>query len=193
LTIDAFSLLTFALMLIAQNLRKTNIAEYILYMWQVEDLLRVCSFDPEQINRQLVSRFDVDGEKKKEISDWYLNLALMMEKEHVQEKGHLQVITNLVNDLNEFHLRMIQVQNDQEYCTLYKENQDDLLELSRKSDVPEENEVNACLVVLYGYMLLKLKNSEISEHTQKTVQRISRQIGHLSARYIQFEKDEFEF
>jgi very-short-patch-repair endonuclease len=88
---------------------------------------------------------------------------------------------------------MIQVQNDQEYCTLCQTNQADLHELSRKSDVPEENEVNACLIVLYGYMLLKLKNSEISEQTQKTVQRISRQIGHLSARYIQFEKDEFEF
>jgi hypothetical protein len=180
-------------MLIAQNLRKTNIAEYILYMWQIEDLLRACSFDPNQINSQLVNRFDIDAEKKKVVSEWYLNLAVMMEKEHLQEKGHLQVITNLVNDLNEFHLRMIQVQNDQEYCRLHYTNKAALLELVQKSNAPIDNEVNASLIVLYGYMMLKLKSSEISELTQITIQGISRQIGHLSARYIQFENDEFEF
>ena len=90
-------------MLIARELRKTNIAEYILYMWQIEDSLRACSFNPETIEKQLVARFNADEATCKEIAGWYNNLAVMMEKEHVQEKGHLQVIANLVNDLNEFH------------------------------------------------------------------------------------------
>jgi len=98
-------------MLIAQEIRKTNIAEYILYMWQVEDLLRACSFNPENIENKLVQRFKADEDISREIADWYKNLAMMMEKEHIQEKGHLQVLINLVNDLNEFHLKMVQVQN----------------------------------------------------------------------------------
>ena len=66
-------------MLIAQEIRKTNIAEYILYMWQVEDLLRACSFNPENIENKLVQRFKADEDISREIADWYKNLAMMME------------------------------------------------------------------------------------------------------------------
>ncbi|HAQ19282.1 MAG TPA: DUF4924 domain-containing protein [Prolixibacteraceae bacterium] len=178
-------------MLIARELRITNIAEYILYMWQVEDLLRACSFDPEKINQHLVARFKADENANKEIAEWYSNLAVMMEKEHVQEKGHLQVIINLVNDLNEFHLRMLEVQKDQEYARLYRTNQHSIAEIVKKTGL--ENEVEACLNALYGILILKLKNDAITESTKASVEGFGKLIGHLSARYIQFENDDFEF
>ena len=180
-------------MIIARELRKTNIAEYILYMWQIEDLLRACSFDPEKIEQQLVRRYNTDEVVGKEIADWYTNLAVMMEKEHVQEKGHLQVIINLINDLNEFHLKMLQVQTDQEYVRLNQRNQEALTEVMQKTSRGTDNQVEACLNALYGFMMLKLKSSEISPQTQQTIESLAHQIGHLSARYIQFENDDFEF
>ncbi|MDP2337076.1 MAG: DUF4924 family protein [Bacteroidota bacterium] len=180
-------------MLIAKEIRKTNIAEYILYLWQVEDLLRACYFEPDKIEQQLVSRFKADETASKEIADWYNNLSVMMEKEHVRAKGHLQVLANLVNDLNEFHLRMLEVQKDQEYIHLYRQNRDAIGDLMQRMETTVENEVEVCLNALYGYMVLKLKNSEISELTQKTMEGFGRLIGHLSARYIQFENDDFEF
>jgi len=178
-------------MLIARELRKTNIAEYILYMWQTEDSLRACSFNPEMIETQLVNRFNLEGAAKKELIDWYTNLAVMMEKEHVQEKGHLQVLVNLVNDLNEFHLKMLEVRNDLEYVRLYQLNAGAISELSSKGGL--NNEVAVCLNALYGFMLLKLKSLEITPETQEMITNFARQIGHLSARYIQFENDDFEF
>ncbi len=180
-------------MLIAQELRKTNIAEYILYMWQVEDLLRACSFNPELIDKKLVSRFNADEKTSAAIADWYNNLALVMEKEHIRQNGHLQVISNLVNDLNEFHLKMIETQSDGDYMRLYRMNHDAISEFVRKSDKSVENEVEACLNALYGVLLLKLKNAEISFLTQNTIEGFGRMIGHLSARYIQFENDDFDF
>jgi hypothetical protein len=176
-------------MIIARELRKTNIAEYILYMWQVEDLLRACSFDPEKIEEQ----YNTDEVAGKEIADWYHNLAVMMEKEHVQEKGHLQVIVNLINDLNEFHHKMLEVQNDQEYIRLHRKNQEAITEIMQKTATDADNEVEACLNALYGFMMLKLKSSEISAETHQTIENLAHQIGHLSARYIQFENDDFEF
>ena len=180
-------------MLVAKNLRKTNIAEYILYMWQVEDLLRACSFNPELIDQQLVSRFNADKKLSAELAAWYSNLSLAMEKEHIREKGHLQVVSNLVNDLNEFHLKMIEIQNDQEYVRLYALNQNAITDFMQKSAMNVENEIEACLHALYGFMLLRLKKAEITELTQKTVGGFAQMLGHLSARYIQFENDDFEF
>jgi hypothetical protein len=180
-------------MLIAQELRKTNIAEYILYMWQVEDLLRACDFNPELIEKKLVSRFNAGEKTNTEITDWYNNLALMMEKEHIRANGHLQVIANLVNDLNVFHLKLIERQSDGEYQRLYQMNSEAISEFVRKSGKSVENEVESCLNALYGVLLLKLKNSKISPETMRTVEGFGRMIGHLSARYIQFENDDFEF
>jgi hypothetical protein len=180
-------------MLIAQEKRKTNIAEYILYLWQVEDLLRSCSFNPATIDQHLVSRYSADENKNHEISDWYNNLSLMMEKERVQESGHLQVLVNLVNDLNEFHLKLIINQADPEYFRLYQKNHEAIAEFMKKSGSGRLNEVEVCLNALYGVVLLKLKNAEISPETKQTIAGFGQLIGHLSARYIQFENDDFEF
>lgn len=178
-------------MLIAKELRKTNIAEYILYMWQVEDLLRACGFDENLIEQKLVTRFNVEEIQRREILDWYKNLAVMMEKEQVKDKGHIQVLVNLVNDLNEFHLKMLETGVDPEYLNLYSQNTGAIAQLSQKSEL--DNETLVCLNALYGYMLLKLKGSEISPETHSTIENFARQVGHLSARYIQFENDDFEF
>jgi hypothetical protein len=178
-------------MIIAQELRKTNIAEYILYMWQVEDLLRACSFDPEKIDNQLVRRFNPDEKTGRELAAWYNNLAAMMEKEHIQEKGHLQVLINLINDLNEFHLKLMEVKNDLEYIRLYRQNVEAIADFMQKAKA--SNEVDACLNALYGILVLKLRNAEISQSTLDSVMGFGQLIGHLSARYIQFENDDFEF
>ena len=180
-------------MLVAQEIRKTNIAEYILYMWQVEDLLRACQFKDELIETKLVGRFNADEKTSKEIAAWYNNLSHMMEKERILEKGHLQVIANLISDLNEFHLKLIEMQKDERYLELYQMNRDAISEFIQKSGNSVQNEVAACLNALYGVLLLKLKEVEITPQTLHTVEGFGRMIGHLSARYIQFENDNFEF
>lgn len=178
-------------MLIAKELRKTNIAEYILYMWQIEDLLRACGFDENLIEQKLVGRFNAEEIQRQVIMDWYKNLVVMMEKEQVKDKGHIQVLINLVNDLNEFHLKMLETGVDQEYMNLYSQNTSTIAELAQKSEL--DNEILVCLNALYGYMLLKLKSTEISTETHASIENFARQVGHLSARYIQFENDDFEF
>ena len=45
-------------MIIAQEKRKTNIAEFILYMWQVEDLIRAYKFDIKLITEAVLVHFN---------------------------------------------------------------------------------------------------------------------------------------
>ena len=47
-------------MIIAQEKRKQNIAEYLLYLWQVEDLLRACKLDIDTVEKAVIARYDVD-------------------------------------------------------------------------------------------------------------------------------------
>ena len=44
-------------MKIAQQLKEKNIAEYLIYMWQVEDLIRANKCDIDEIRRNIISRY----------------------------------------------------------------------------------------------------------------------------------------
>ncbi len=48
-------------MKIAQQLKEKNIAEYLIYMWQVEDLLRANGCDIDRIRQNIILRYPEEG------------------------------------------------------------------------------------------------------------------------------------
>ena len=74
-------------MFVAQELRKKNIAEYLLYMWQIEDTIRAFDCSLRRIRDEYVSRFDYTEEQKEEEIDWFGNLIRMMNQEGCREQG----------------------------------------------------------------------------------------------------------
>ncbi len=71
--------------------RKENIAEYLLYMYQVEDMIRANKLDLDSIEHTLISKFDVPYEVKREMREWYKSLITMMKDENKEESGHLVI------------------------------------------------------------------------------------------------------
>ena len=49
-------------MQIANKLRKLNIAEYLLYMWQIEDVIRAFGCSLPRIRREYIITFDYTEE-----------------------------------------------------------------------------------------------------------------------------------
>ena len=83
-------------MFVSRELRKKNIAEYLLYMWQVEDLLRASGLSMEKIEKSLVEPYSLPEEQRKEMLEWYSNLVEMMRLEDVKDSGHLQINKNVI-------------------------------------------------------------------------------------------------
>jgi len=178
-------------MIIAKEKKKSNIIEYILYMWQIEDLLRSFKFDYEKIKLQIINQFDVDQAIKEEMQVWYEGLIELMSSEGKKEKGHLQFIINTINDLNDLHLYLIQKKNT-EYLQYYSWAKTHLDELRKLSKTEEINEIEAALNGLYGILMLKLQKREISEGTQKSIESISKMMAFLNQTYFKIEKGEME-
>jgi hypothetical protein len=178
-------------MLIAQQKRKENLAEYILYFYQVEDLIRAFKLDMQLINENLVERYHADEAVKPEISAWYENLTAMMEKEGKQEKGHLQFLTNLVNDLYEFHLRLMHTEADPMYVSVFKAVAGLVNELKQKNPAVE-NDVQVAIDGVYGYLLLKIQKKEITPETREAVKRLSQWLANLSKLFKDFESGDLE-
>lgn len=180
-------------MLIAKQKRKENIAEYILYLFQIEDLIRAFQLDMELIQQKLISQYATAGEvQRSEITDWYKNLVLMMRKEGISEKGHFQFLLNLVNELNEFHLKLMETGKVQEYVQTYQTVAGLITELKLKSN-GNKNNIQISLEAIYGFLLLKIQKKEVTPETNEAMHRLSGWLGKLSTLFKDYEANKLEF
>lgn len=178
-------------MLIAREKRNSNIAEYILYMWQVEDMLRALRMDMEAVDRYIVAGFKTDEETGKKIHDWYDNLAAAMKQEKVEVRGHLQVLKNLMNELTELHFFLLHEVHDRQYGQLVTAAAGNLVEFRRKSGVEDSvSDVELAMNALYGSLLLRLRKQEIHPATAAAMESFSKMLAYLAARYKEMEERE---
>ena len=142
-------------MFISKQLKQQSIAEYLIYMWQVEDLIRAYGCDLGRIREQLVSRFP--AEQQTELAQWYEDLIEMMRREEVMQQGHLQINKNVITWLTDLHLQLLASPKFPYYHAAYYKALPFIVELRAKGANKEEPELETCFEALYGILLLKLQ------------------------------------
>ena len=142
--------------------KRDNIAEYILYLWQMEDYLRAF---PEQANAT---------PELQELNE-------MMHREGITESGHLQLAQNALDELEELHTTLLN--EDAMYRAAIIRLQPSLNLLKAKTDRPTMSDVEASLTLLYQIMLLRLQKREISAQTADVQQRATQVLQFLSRTY----------
>lgn len=180
-------------MYIAREKRKSNIAEYILYMWQIEDLIRAYQFDIEKMNQELVEQYKVSDEEKHEIRSWYTGLAESMLTEGIRHSGHLAYLESLIDELNDFHFRLIDSPHHSEYQKIYMSSVRDISEFRKRMGQKERiTDMEVCLTALYGLLLMRLKKRAVSDDTKEVIQNFSELLAHLSDLFHRFEQGSLE-
>ena len=180
-------------MYIAQELRKKSIAEYLLYMWQIEDTIRAFGCSLPRIRREYVERFDYTDEQKEEEIDWFGNLIRMMNEEGCREQGHLQINRVTMQTLEELHSQLLASPKFPFYSTAYYKVLPFIVELRNRGVNKEENEIETCFNSLYGVMLLRLQQKAISPDTAHAVKEITTFIGMLSDYYKKDKEEGLKF
>lgn len=173
-------------MLIAKKLKEENIAEYLLYMWQIEDIIRASKLDIDIIDKQIISGFDQPQDVKNEIREWYESLIDMMRREDVVEKGHLIVNKNVISELTELHNRLLKSAQETEYTEAYYKTLPFIVELRSKTQDKNTPELETCLAALYGFLLMRLQKKDISGETQSALSQISSFLRLLSLKYKEY-------
>ncbi len=170
-------------MYIAQKLRKNSIAEYLLYMWQIEDLIRAYGCSLAHIRRKYINKFDnYTDEQKEDEADWFGNLIRMMNEEGKREKGHLNINQVVLQDVTDLHGQLLESNNFPFYNAEYYKVLPFIVELRNKGD-RNVGEIETCLNALYGIMILRLKGKEISQETDHAIKEITTFVGMLSDYY----------
>ena len=180
-------------MLISRKLKQENIAEYLLYMWQVEDLIRAYQLDIERIDSEYISKFQLDEDAHVGMREWYENLIEMMRSENVVEKGHLQINKNVLIWLTDLHSQLLKSPKYPFYAAAYYKALPIIVELRRKAGKNAVGELETCFQALYGVMLLRLQGKPVSDDTNTALATITQFIGLLSDYYHKDKQDALEF
>ena len=143
-------------------LKKNNIAEYILYLWQIEDYLRA---------------FPQQAESNQELQD----LLNMMRQENIMEHGQLHLAQNALRELEELHDDLLE--QEATYRAAMIQLTPSLNLLKAKTDRPTMSNIEACLTLLYQIMLLKLQKYPISSETELVQKQATQLLQYLSKTY----------
>ena len=171
-------------MFTASEKKRENIAEYLLYMWQIEDLIRANLLDIEKIEENIINKYtSLEPEQKKQLREWYESLIDMMKREGVAEKGHLQLNKNVIIQLDDLHKRLLADQKFASYAAEFYKTLPYIVELRAKAGENKADEIETSFNALYGLMMLRLAGKEISEDTLQATKQISRFLALLSKYY----------
>ena len=144
--------------------KRDNIAEYVLHLWQMEDVVRAFSDDEALQQNQYLT-----------------DLMTMMHTEGVIDKGHTQIARIAMQEMEELHHSLLD--EDAVYRAAYMQMMPQLNILKSRSDTPTQSDIEMMLVFLYNIMLLKMQKKEISSETTAMQKQVSRLLQHLSLTY----------
>jgi hypothetical protein len=181
-------------MYIALNKRKENIAEYILYLWQLEDLLRALQFSPEAIFNTLVSSRGLDRKAEEELLEWYMGIVELLEREDKTGHGHLEHTLHLIADLHDLHVELMKIPAGKRYRELFAASALELQRLRKATGAGDVSDTELMFRALYAVMLYRMKRDEKTHEAfiKDVLEVVSPVIAELAAIYRGAEQGEID-
>ncbi|MFR9602729.1 MAG: DUF4924 family protein [Rikenellaceae bacterium] len=176
----------------AQRLRHENIAEYILYIWQLEDLIRALQFSPEAIYSQFVApRTQLSPQDQTTLLEWYVQIAELLQKEEKEEKGHIEHTLHLIADLHNLHLQLLKLPIGARYRALYAQLEEAIPDLRAviKNSV---SDTELCFRALYATILYRVKGEGGKNAVADTIEYVSPVIAELAQIFRKSENGEID-
>jgi hypothetical protein len=180
-------------MLIAKRTKENNIAEHVIYMFQIEDLIRANNFDVDTIIHTLIEPQIKDEKLIQEYRNWYTALINQMKSENVVQKGHNSDLNEILMELLLLHNTLLNIMHQPKYLELFEKALPALKEFQKKSNSGSLNLVEVGFNALYSKLILKLKGQAFTKATEDAFTEISEMLGFLALYYKKMRNGELNF
>jgi len=180
-------------MLIAQQKKQENIAEYIIYMYQIEDLIRAHHFEIDSIIENVVRPQLPDESFLNQYQKWYKGIIDDMKTSRIQKKGHLQELNEIMIELSYLHNTLINMTKDAKYVGVFEHASPFIDEFKEKSDLKEKNHLEVAFHALYMKLLLRLQKKEITSATEEAFDSMRVMIAYLARAYHKMKSGDLDF
>lgn len=178
-------------MRIALSKRRENIAEYILYLWQLEDLLRALQMSPEAIYTQLVKPQNLSADEEQALLIWYMDIVNLLREEGKEKHGHLDHTLHLIADLQDLHLQLMKLPVGENYRKLFAALAPELPRLRQLLPEGNVSDIELCFRALYAVMLYRIKGEKKSVE-EDVISVVSPVIAELAKIFKQVETGEID-
>ena len=175
-------------MYIAKDKRESNIAEYVIYMYQMEDMVRAYKFDLDAIREKIVRPQVKSTSLEEEAVSWYEEIIDEMKSRNLERKGHLHRIGEIITELIYLHNTLKDVVEDKKYLDLLTAAEPNIEAFREKSDMNNLHLVEICFQALYMKLLLKLQGKEIGAESEKAFDTMRILLAYLTKGYHQMKK-----
>lgn len=180
-------------MQIAKKTKESNIAEHVIYMFQIEDLIRANNLDIDTIVNSLLAPQIKDDKLLVEYTVWYQELIKRMKIEDTKEKGHSSEINEILMELLMLHNTLINILEDKKYKEVFEKSLPALKDFQQKSGDSNVNLIEVGFNALYSKIILKLKGQKFTVATEDAFKSISELLAYLAAYYKKMKKGDLDF
>ncbi len=180
-------------MLIAQQKLKENIAEYILYMYQIEDVIRAYQFDLDLILENYVKPQLPDNSFLSSYTKWYTNLINNMKSQKIEKSGHLYEINEVMIEISYLHTTLLNIVKDEKYKTLFESSLPNIEDFKEKSNLKDKNPIEIAFHALYMKLLLRLQKKEISAESEEAFDTMRVLLAYIARAYNQMKNGSMDF
>ncbi|WP_026950454.1 DUF4924 family protein [Algoriphagus mannitolivorans] len=167
---------------VAEKKKSQNIGEYLIYMYQMEDLIRSFQGNMDEIRQYVVAHYPVSDQEKEEITAWFERLLKKMKSEGVLEKGHLEELNQIVKKLSLLHYQFLK--SDKIYFEAFHRAKPFILEaiVNANGENPG-SEIQICMNGIYGLLLCRLLGKKVSEEQLKASEAFGEVLSLLNLVY----------
>lgn len=180
-------------MLIARQKQQENIAEYILYMYQIEDLIRAYDFQLDAIIDSYVRPQLPDHSFIEQYRDWYRELIAQMKSQRIEKQGHLHDLKDILVEMSYLHNTLLNVASDHKYKALYEAATPFIEEFKERSNLKDRNHIEILFHALYMKLLMRLQGKEISAETEEAFDAMRILLAYLAKSYHQMKSGSMDF
>ena len=166
----------------AAQKRDQHVVEYLLYEWQMEDLVRAVEFDLGALRLHLSSAYE--GDRLDAELTWFADLMRDLKRENKLGSGHRMALDELMVELTYLHRTLLDVLQDKAYKEVVDAAQPHLAAMEARGEAGK-SEVESMLIALYGWLVLRMSGKSVTPETQESLDLIRDWANLLAAKYIQ--------
>lgn len=169
-------------MIIADKKKNENICEYIIYIYQSEELLRAFNFNFEDIQEYVLKHITkLDEEEKENILNWHKELMKLMEQEEVMKEGHCSLAQNEIDTITSIHQQLME--KDEDYVAIYKKASPHIENNLKIADGLITNPIQICINGIFGLLLLRTRGKKIDDMTKEILNTFGDVLSYLAYKY----------
>ena len=180
-------------MLVARKKEKENIAEYVLYLFQIEDVVRSFDFDLDQIMEVFVLPNLPDHSFENQYRQWYQEIISEMKSSSLEKKGHLDRIMEVFRELVFLHNTIHTMGKENKYKEICERAAVFIPEFRAKSDKKSNHDVEVILHAMYMKLQLRMRGKEISQETDEAFDAMRMQLAFLVREYHKMKSGDYNF